>query len=359
MFPDIVMVGGELKGKVNLHLDLLFCRQPDEPLEVRQRPEGGVYGFMAALFRPYCPGAPGVLAARAGRVVLPLSSGPADRVNGREVDNVEPHARDLRKKLLALSERALPARFTRAGAREDLIPCAEKGLLPVDHQGERPFIDGLDAPVGVSFHERREFLAHGERDRPLPIAFAERVCKGPQGLAIPLRYPLRCLFYEARTYLEINAYVLPGTEFLLEVFLPRAEAVDARLQGIMPEADLLDRKKPLPPVVGQGLHGHFVPFLFPLFPKPEDRGDLVVSVGEYVRTDDQPLTGHPLYGKGPRIDFRGDRFDDHPPSSVFPAHVVLSSLMDTAKTSGYPGDSPHAPPGDQVTLISLLFSQSP
>src|SRR5439155_7380498 len=85
----------------------------------------GVDGLMSALAGADRPRAARVLRPRLERVVLALAVRPADRVHGRQVDDVEAELRELRERLLDAGEAA-------PRAREELVPRAEARELAVD-----------------------------------------------------------------------------------------------------------------------------------------------------------------------------------------------------------------------------------
>src|SRR5437763_15273947 len=97
----------------------------------------------------------GVVRPSLERVVPPLAMGTTDRMDGREVDDVESELGELRE----LFRDALEAA---PGAREELVPAAEARPLAVDVQLERH-----DRRLGAAllFRRRRriEPLLDGER----------------------------------------------------------------------------------------------------------------------------------------------------------------------------------------------------
>ena len=64
---------------------------------------------VSALFRSDGPGTAGILRPRGGFIVLAFSSGVADGMNRRKIQNVEAHRRDVGEPGLAIAERPMAA----------------------------------------------------------------------------------------------------------------------------------------------------------------------------------------------------------------------------------------------------------
>src|SRR5690242_122830 len=87
-------------------------------------------GGVAALLGADRPRAAGIVGASLERVVLSLAIRPPDRVDRRQVDDVEPEVGQL-------GQEGLEAREAAPGAREQLVPRTERGELTVDVDLER------------------------------------------------------------------------------------------------------------------------------------------------------------------------------------------------------------------------------
>ena len=127
----------------------------DEPLEVGDGAEVGVHRLVPAFGGADRPGAARIVRPGRERVVAALAVRPADRMDGRQVDDVEAQLRESRK-LCAHAVEAAP------GAREELVPGAEAGQLAVgvDLERRRPRLAEAIARRGG------EGLVHGQRGAP-------------------------------------------------------------------------------------------------------------------------------------------------------------------------------------------------
>src|SRR5690242_8924222 len=96
------------------------------------------------------PGRAGVVGSGGQRVVLALAVGVADRVDRREVDDVE-------AELLQPWQLGLYALETTPGSREQLVPGAELGQGPVDLDAQR-WVDADRAVPRLDSLERGEQL---------------------------------------------------------------------------------------------------------------------------------------------------------------------------------------------------------
>src|SRR5439155_17410148 len=106
---DPRVVGRALDREVERHLEPEAPRALDEPVEVVEGAELRVDGRVAALRAPDRPGTARVAEPRRERVVLALAVRAPDRVDGRQVDDVEAHRRralELRLRVLEGSARA-------------------------------------------------------------------------------------------------------------------------------------------------------------------------------------------------------------------------------------------------------------
>ena len=88
------VVGRRLQREVEGDLEVELTGARDEGVEVLERPEVGVDRVVAAVLAADRPRRAGVLGARGQGVVGALAVDLADRVDRREVDDVEAHLRD-------------------------------------------------------------------------------------------------------------------------------------------------------------------------------------------------------------------------------------------------------------------------
>src|SRR5262249_44683302 len=117
---------------------------------VLDRAEVGMDRGVATLLRADRPRASGIALLGRQRVVAALAAAAADRMDRRQVDDVEAELRELREHPLDAGEAAEPA-------REELVPRAEAPELAVD----------LD---GVQLAPRRAVaVGRGRRERGLDV----------------------------------------------------------------------------------------------------------------------------------------------------------------------------------------------
>ena len=119
------MVGRGLKCEIHRHVDAARGGGSHEIPEFLDRAELGMDGGVAALGRADRVDAAGVAGRRDQGVVAALALGAPDRVDRREVDDVEAELRETRELGLDAGEAA-------PRAREELIPGPEAGPHPLD-----------------------------------------------------------------------------------------------------------------------------------------------------------------------------------------------------------------------------------
>lgn len=136
-----------LQRQVQRDLDAVVARLGDEVVEVLDAAEVGMDRVMTALVRADRPhgsgaGGRGVGGSRGRGVVGALAMGEPDRVDRRQVDDVEPHVGDGWQPLGGGAERArtLPAvgavEDRPFGAGEELVPRSDQGAPAVHREGE-------------------------------------------------------------------------------------------------------------------------------------------------------------------------------------------------------------------------------
>src|SRR5439155_4551709 len=103
------------------------------------------------------PWAADVALGRLHAIVAPLAERAADRMDGREVEDVEAHAGDARELGLDVGEGA-------GGAREELVPGAERGLASIDFDCVLAAEARDEAALAVAPHQIEELVAAGGVD---------------------------------------------------------------------------------------------------------------------------------------------------------------------------------------------------
>ncbi len=92
--------------------------------------------------------------------------------------------------------------------------------------------------------------------------------------------------------------------------------VDPRLDRVVIVSATVNLELRTPAVIRQRLQPLFPPVRITRGPVEQGTGYQVMTVGENIRLDPDPLTNHALNCKSARIDFRTYRFDDRPQPSL-------------------------------------------
>ena len=245
------------------------------------------------------------VAGLAGRgVVRPLAERVADRMDRRQVQDVEPHRRDVGQARLDVGEGAVAALLVAARAREQLVPGREARPLAIDGNGERSRQLDRELALGGAAHQGGQ-----RRSERLLV---ERLERSLERGAIRSVGPFRSGLHEAPADLEVDRDVLARVEALGEITAPRSEAVDPRAHRVQVPAETGDPELAREDVVAQRRHRLLVPCRLVLVPVEDGARDHVVSIGERVCMHADELADRALDREAALVDHRCDRLDDHP-----------------------------------------------
>ena len=182
-------------------------------------------------------------------------------------------------------------------------------------------MDGVDDDLQRRF-EGRDVVAVGVAAHPRVEVLVERAARGGAFAESgrPALELLRVLgravgggasdrlVHEVRADLEVNGDVLAGVEPLDEVRAPGDPVVGPGRDRVLVAAHLVDDERGAPAVVAERLHRDLDPW--PAGRAVAERGeDDVVSIGERVGLDDDPVAGHALDREAAAVDERRDPLD--------------------------------------------------
>ena len=302
---DPGMVGRGIEREVERQLDALGARGVHERVEVLQRAELGVDGGEAPLGRADGVGGADVARLGAQRVVPALAVGAPDRVDRREVKDVEAQAPDVVELADHVAERAVDAlRALRAG--QHLVPGAERRGLAV---GEKRQGAGVAAEVRARLgpaHQRHRLGLHERVDRALgpPGELPER--------ALVAAGALERGAHQSAALLALDGDVLAGGDLLGGVAVPGAVEVAPGGEGVLVVAGRGDRQLAAPAIVDDLRHLDLGPLVAALGPPHQRHADDLVAVGEGVRLDAHGPAGDAFGGEAARVDLRIHPLDDEP-----------------------------------------------
>ncbi len=190
------------------------------------------------------PGAAGISLLRLLRVVTALPVRQADRVNRREVDDVEPERGQGGQHLRDAAEPT-------PGAREDLVPCTERGSRTLDVDAEaRTLCRAVPGLPGELCGNRPPFIDGGVTEQ---------------------REPFR----------ELAAEIgLSGGDFPVELEEPGRVRVCPRLYPELPGAERIGDEPSGEAVVSLGLERHFLPAACSRTSEAQDSTERAVAVPE-------------------------------------------------------------------------------
>ena len=314
------VVGRRVEREVERHVHAVLARGVAQRAQVVDRPQLRVDRLVAALLGPDRVRHAGIVGPGHQRVVAALAVLAADRVDGREVEDVEAVVGDRR-------DLRLDAREAAPRAREQLVPGREAPADAVDLERQRllerrrlvPQVDALDRLGEVGAHRRLVMLGLGELRVPhgghrrLDRLAIGGVLGGAGGL-LEQRDALGQLALEV---------VLPRVDLAMHLVAPRGEEVVPGLDRELPATGGLDRELTLPAdaavVRVDRTHGRFEPALAAGRLVAHDRAQHLVAVAEDVGRDVHGVAHGPL-GWVPSCVDGGRGLVDLGPRRCFGAH---------------------------------------
>jgi hypothetical protein len=352
VLADPGVVGRALEGDVERDLQAMFTRALQQALEVGQGAELVEDGVVSALGRTHRPRAADVVGTRVERVVAALAPHAPDRVDGREVDDVEAHALHVGQPGLAVGEAAVPAGHTGGRARKEFVPARAARPHPLDRHriagGCARAMDqrvaqvrktlgnaaaGLVQPdalqfghIGASDRRRRQFVGPGQQQAGLGPA------TGARGGFLD----------KCGTAERGHAHVV-GVDAPPEVAAPGQEGVDPGADRIFPAAQLVDAEAGVPAVVAHRQHRRARPRAGAGAAPQQHTGDDVVTVGQAVGFHPDRVAEHALDRKPAVVDGWRDALDDDTDAAVVQpdrhhrlpgAHAAGPSGLKTSTPSG-------------------------
>src|SRR5205823_13523175 len=141
----------------------------DQPAEAGQRAELGMDLKVTTLLRPDRPGTAGALRAGLQSVVLAFAIGSTDGVDGRQVEDVEAHARDVGQARFQVLEGAVASGLRRARPGEALVPGRVARLQRIDLNDLAAVVDDRPLAIRVAAHQLSQL-----RVQPQPRARTAR-----------------------------------------------------------------------------------------------------------------------------------------------------------------------------------------
>ena len=227
-----------------------------EAPEVVERAQIGVHRRVAAVLVADRPGTSRIALRRHERVVGTLAVGVADRMDRREVDDIEAERRDTGQGPLGVAEGAVPPGIGGGGPGEELVPRRESRLAAI---GADPVLAvGPGEPVGlaVRLHEALEL---GGSPAPTRASDGRGIAEhrgvvGEAAVVVAPRVRLG-LTHLLGAFQQLRGDVLPRAHLLLQLAPPGGEPVDPPLDRELPLAHPIERERGVPAIVFEGV-GH-------------------------------------------------------------------------------------------------------
>ena len=220
--------------------------------EVLERAQVGIDGLVAALRPADRPRAAGIIRARALIVVRALAVGPPDRVDGWQVQHVEPHPGHVRETGLDVGEGAVAAPVSRGRSWKHLVPRAEASSLPVHLDRQLRVVGHREPPVRVRMHQLGQLVGHGRLPGRLRGSRgAEGAGERPERSTVRPVRPRQGLLHQKGPREKLHRDVLAGFGLRGEVPSPRAEPVHPPSDRVEVPPQLRDRERAAPPIVPQ------------------------------------------------------------------------------------------------------------
>ena len=242
-------------------------------------------GREAALGAADRPGASRLAGPGHQRVVASLAVSAADRMDRRQIDDVEPHRRGALELGRGFREGGAPV-DGRLGAREELVPRGEARPLAVDDDLELARGPGRLRPVEMATHQFAELGFDGaRRGLRLGRGALDPIGAGDERRAVRALRALRRGQDQLRALPQRARQILVRRAALLQIREPRAEGIRERLDRVLISPVRLERELAGPAVVVDVAHRRLTPRALAGAAVPQVGGQHVVAVLEDVGGD--------------------------------------------------------------------------
>ena len=306
VLPDPGMIGRGLVGQIERDLEVLPARGLDEAIEIRHGAEPRLYRRVAARLRADRPRTAGIIRFRLQRVVPALAKAPADRMNRREIQHVEPHGPDVRQEGGCLVECRAALRIRAGGTRKHLVPRAETRAFAFNSDAENPVVPRRAASIGRSGHcigqVGRQRRGHALADR------SSRVAKQLHNPCERTASPSDA-FDQASSLEQLARHILSSPNLRGEPMPPAREPVDPTFDRVLVGAEPIDNELCLPAIVPERRHRRFAPRAPAPAPIQQHCGKNIVPIRKHIRTHDHAFPNRPLDRKPPVVHRRMDVLD--------------------------------------------------
>jgi hypothetical protein len=295
-------------GDLTLYLDD-GDGQLDPARDPKQFVTVGVDGGEATLAAADRPRASRLAGPRDQRVVASLAVRASDRVDRRQVDDVEPHRRDPLQPFFGIAKRGA-AVGRGARAREHLVPGGEARPLAVDDDLELSLGPRRLAPVDVTCHELDQRRVAGEPHGLRAGGPRDAVGVGRERAPVGgVGCPRHRAADERQSCTEGAGQLLVPGLALLEVGEPRAVRLGERLDGVDVAARGRQGERTGPAVVVDVAHRALAPGLVAA-PISQEGDEHVVAFLEDVGGDLQLCADLALDRVAAAVDGGRDGLDD-------------------------------------------------
>ncbi len=314
MLLDPRMVRRGVQRDVERDLETVVARGRDEPVEILQRPKLGMHREVPPFRRPDRVGAARIVRTGIQRVVAPLAVGPADRVDRREIQHVEPQIPHIGKPRNHVVERAVPVRIARHRPREHLVPGAERRREPI--RKDRQHLVAREVCARPRPPHQLGGLLAAEKGEPLGMRHQLGIGRkrALQRLRVAARHTLarRRGLDQAPALLELERDVETGRVLLRDLIAPGRVEIAPGQEAALVKRVLRQRDRRAPPVVDDERHRHLDEGLLAALAENEGAGDRLVPVRKDVGLDVEGAPGDHLGRETSAVDLDVDAFDRDP-----------------------------------------------
>src|SRR5215471_99086 len=255
MFSYIGMIGRTLVRDIQSNVDFVPLRRAEEVAKIVECAKLWMDRLVSTFLSADRPRTPGLAGLGCSRIVFALAKGLSDRMNRREVEDVEAHCRDFRQDFFAVLERAV-------GSRKHLVPGAETCPNGIYRDAKLFVMRGVRS-IGIRRCKHCQSVVNvGD------VEFLGKMLKLP---CIRAACTLGRVLKQGCAYLQVDCNVLVGGDALTEVLVPCLKKIDPGADRVEMLPEFLDGECAVPMIVPQKLQRDFGP-LFILFVAMADHG---------------------------------------------------------------------------------------